>query len=485
MKKTLSILLALVLMLSVGFSLPVSAKAETTALPASGQLDFSKSSVKKGEFKYEFKTIDHVEYCRKVYSDGYSTAYTVGVLFDTLEYAKTATEIKIVGEIDGIPVTEAGIEYCKNSTDKPIYDCYNTKVSENTEDLEKRYVCYNAYDSDTGEIEKQIGANVEKVTVPASIKFIPAETFSYMKKLKTVSLPKSLEKLGEGAFMNCTSLESVIFKGDKLTEIADRTFKNCKSLKTVRFNNNKIKSIGNYAFSNCKALKKINLPSSLRTLGGCAFEKSGLESVTIPKYASAPAYFNEDEMGDTFRNCKSLKTVTFLGKNVFIPSGAFWGCDSLKVINLKNATSVKFSRYDYVTVNAISTKNAVLRVNAKNAAVAKKLAEQMSKQSKTCKCKKIKIYVDGELKHNIPKETYSGKLPNVTASTALKVGSNNNNVARLKRFLNWAVGAGLKVNTKFDTSTKKAVMKFQKQTGLKANGIFGTAELKKAKTFKK
>lgn len=422
MKKLMSVILALILTFSVGLSIPASAKTVNSALPESGLLDFSKSGVKKGNFKYEFKTIDHVEYCRKVYDDGYSTAYTVGVLFDSLEYAKTATEINIVGQIDGIPVTEAGIEYCKSSTDTPIYDCYNTKVSEDTVDLNKRYICYNAYDGNDGETEKLIGANVQKVTMPDSIKVIPAETFSNMKKLKSISLPKSLEKLGQSAFMNCKALESVVFKGNKVTEIPLNAFKNCKALKTVRFNKNKIESIGNYAFYNCKALKKINLPASLRYLGGSAFEKSGLESVVIPKNAASPLYFDEDEMGNTFKNCKSLKTVTFLGKNVFIPSGMFWGCDNLKEINLKKAKKVQFSRYDYITVNAILTKKDVLKINASNNAVAKELAQKLNKQGKISKCKKIRIYVGDDLRYNIPTEKHTYKTVKAKKATHFKEG---------------------------------------------------------------
>lgn len=422
MKKFISVLMIVTVMLCACLPVAASAKAEKASLPESGQLDFSRSRMKEGSFKYEFRTIDHVEYCRKVYDDGYSTAYTVGVLFDTLEYAMTATEIKIVGQIDGIPVTEAGIELCKSDDDSPEYDCYNTKISDNVESIEKRYVCYNAYDGNNGATERKIGANVEKVTIPDSIKSIPAEAFSNMKKLKKLSLPKNLEKLGQGALMNCEALESVVFKGDKVTHILENTFKNCKALKTVRFNNSKIESIGKAAFYNCKALKRISLPASLESLGGSAFEKSGLEAVTIPKNASLPSNFDEDEMGSTFKNCKSLKTVTFLGKNVFIPSGMFWKCDSLKEINLKNAKKVSFSNYDYITVNAISTKKDVLKINAKNKSVAKELSGKLSKQGKISKCKKIRIYVGDDLKYNIPMEKHIYKAVKAKKATYFKDG---------------------------------------------------------------
>ena len=402
MKKTISFLLSLIIALSVCFSVPATARAAKTVLPESGHLDFSKSDIKKGNFKYEFKTIDHVEYCRKVFEDGYSTAYTVGVLFDTLEYAKTATEVNIVDEIDGIPVTEAGIEVCRNFMETIDNDCYNTKISDNTEELWKRYICYNDEADTTLKSKNQVGINVKKVTIPDSIKFIPAETFSNMKNLKYVSLPKSLETLGQGVFLNCTSLETVVFNGNKVTKIEKRTFKNCESLKTVKLNNNKIEYIAYQAFENCKSLKKINLPSSLRVIGNSAFDSSGLESVTIPKNLfteEIESYADNDYIGYAFADCKSLKTVTFLGKKVsFRDSGLFKGCDNLSVINFKNARSVELLD----SYNAFSTKKNVLRINARNKTLAKNIAKQIENtHCETFECKKIRIYVDDELQYNI------------------------------------------------------------------------------------
>ncbi len=401
MKRIISIALALILTLSVCFSIPAFAATEKSALPESGHLDFSKSDLKKGKFKYEFKTIDHVEYCRKVFDDGYSTAYTVGILFDTLEYAKTATEVNIVSEIDGIPVTEAGIEICRNFIETIDNDCYNAKISENTEELYKRYICYNLEPKVGSKRENQIGINVKKVTIPDSIKFIPAETFSNMKNLRYVSLPKSLETLGQGAFLNCTSLETVVFNGNKVTRIEKRTFQNCKSLKTVKLNNNQIDYIAFMAFYNCKALKRIALPSSLRVIGQSAFDNSGLESVTIPKNAFTErirSFADNDYINSVFANCKSLKTVTFLGNKVTFCGGMFWGCDNLSVINFKNARSVELlDCYDL-----FSTKKNALRINARNKTLAKSIANQIEKtHCRTFVCKKIRIYVGDELQYNI------------------------------------------------------------------------------------
>ena len=415
MKRTVSFLLSLIIALSVCFSVPATATAAKTVLPESGHLDFSKSDIKKGNFKYEFKTIDHVEYCRKVFEDGYSTAYTVGVLFDTLEYAKTATEVNIVDEIDGIPVTEAGIEYQSHYIDSSKFSCYGYIInSDKTEFLFQRYYTY----SDAYSKDESIGANVDKVTIPDSIKLIPAECFANMRKLKTVSLPKNLEKLGEYAFFNCTSLESVEFRGNKLTQIPDGTFSGCKSLKSIDFKKNKIELIGYHAFEECKSLKSVTLPSSLKSLGGYAFASSGLETITIPKNASMSSSFylgaNDWENDYVFGNCQSLKTVTFLGNKVTFCKGMFWRCDNLSVINLKNAKSVEITD----STESFSIKKNVLRINAKNKTVAKSIANQTEiTHCKSFMGKKIRIYVDNELQYNIrAKEGH--RYINVEARTA-------------------------------------------------------------------
>ncbi len=396
MKRLISAVLALVLMFSVCLAIPVSAKPAKTTLPPSGQLDFSKSDVKKGNFKYEYKTIDHVEYCRKVYDDGYSTAYTVGVLFDSLENAKTATEINIVDQIDGIPVTEAGIEYQSYCMDISDYSCYGYIIDKNEERYWMRYYSYS-----DGELkDTRIGANVEKVTIPESIKRIPAECFANMKKLKTITLPKNLVWLGERAFSNCTSLESVIFKGNKVTKIFQYTFRNCKALKKVDLNKNKIEFIGERAFENCKSLKNINLPSSLSEICAYVFANSGLVSVTIPKNASTRWSFSSGDswlVGGIFKNCKSLKTVTFLGKEVSLSHDMFWGCDNLKTINFKNANTVQFYTCFNNSINSFSTKRNVLRINVKNKAVANSIAEQLKNDERIYRCKKINIFAGDEL----------------------------------------------------------------------------------------
>jgi len=117
---------------------------------------------------------------------------------------------------------------------------------------------------------------------------------------------------------------SVVYEGKtyRVTRIGDNAFKNCYSLESVSFGEN-IVHIGEQAFINCSSLKSIILPESLESFGRCAFQGcTSLRTVIIPdrvKTISAHA----------FNSCSSINSIT-IGKNVqSIEYKAFYGCKGL------------------------------------------------------------------------------------------------------------------------------------------------------------
>ena len=83
------------------------------------------------------------------------------------------------------------------------------------------------------------------------------------------------------------------------------------------------------------------------------------------------------------------------------------------------------------------------------------------------------------------KKTYSGKFPKLPKRGYFKKGDKGKQVKRLQKFLNWYGIYGLKVNGKLGSKGIKAIKKFQKSVGLKADGVFGKKSLAKAKKVKK
>lgn len=83
------------------------------------------------------------------------------------------------------------------------------------------------------------------------------------------------------------------------------------------------------------------------------------------------------------------------------------------------------------------------------------------------------------------KKKYSGAFPTLPKKGYLGKGDKGTQVGRLQKFLNWYGGYGLAVDNSFGAKTELAVEKFQKATGLKVDGYFGSKSLAKAKTVKK
>ena len=79
----------------------------------------------------------------------------------------------------------------------------------------------------------------------------------------------------------------------------------------------------------------------------------------------------------------------------------------------------------------------------------------------------------------VPSTAYTGGLPN----KVVKKGSKGTNVKHLQKFLNWCIHAGLKVDGSCGSKTVSAIKKFQKQYGLKQDGVFGSKCRAKARSI--
>ena len=97
----------------------------------------------------------------------------------------------------------------------------------------------------------------------------PKGAFSNCVALTSIEIPASVETIGKTAFMMCSSLATVTFeKGSRLKTIGGEYRENIK----YQFH------LG--AFFGC-SLTSIEIPASVETIGSCAFDHSGLETVDM------------------------------------------------------------------------------------------------------------------------------------------------------------------------------------------------------------
>ena len=151
------------------------------------------------------------------------------------------------------------------------------------------------------------GAQIVTLTVPWTVQWIGEDAFEGCEKLETVTLSEGNISIGEGSFSGCKELKSVVFPST--TERVERSaFRECWSLKEVSFQGGT--SLGSYAFAACRSLKSVVFNGNGNTPYSIASEAfsnaSALESVTFSKGLT--------EIGSyCFEGCPNLKTVYFAG----------------------------------------------------------------------------------------------------------------------------------------------------------------------------
>lgn len=177
---------------------------------------------------------------------------------------------------------------------------------------------------------------------------IPADTFASCTKLVSVTLPDTLQTIGEEAFYYCTSLRSITIPR-QVSSIGKMAFQYTSALSVVfeedsacstlsyAFYGSGLTSIvlpdhlastGSYAFSGCTSLTSIDLPEGLATIDINAFYNcSLLRSVTFPETLTS---INSS----AFAGCSKLTNVVLPSKLATIGNYAFLNCTSIKEIEL-------------------------------------------------------------------------------------------------------------------------------------------------------
>ena len=151
--------------------------------------------------------------------------------------------------------------------------------------------------------------------------FATSGTYNHSSISATVSIPGTVEFIGEDAFSGLP-VSAVILDDSACRQIGNNAFKDCTNLANISFtaNTSKLEEIGNQAFSRTN-LSKITIPATVTKIGFAAFEENNsLGEITFDNNNS-----NSLEIGSfAFYNCPALNDVVWNGRTqVSIGGGAF------------------------------------------------------------------------------------------------------------------------------------------------------------------
>ena len=173
---------------------------------------------------------------------------------------------------------------------------------------------------------------------------IPAYFIYGAEQLPSLSLPSSLNNIGDYAFYANSSLPAVILP-DNVTSVGQSAFSNCSAMESIHLSE-KLSALNQYVLAGCASLKSIIIPPSVTEIRTGAFnDDNSLTDVTIGDSETALTIgIGKQGNGMFFSN--PLQNV-YIGRNLTYTSDSNSGLSPFK--GLSTIQTVTFSQAGTVT----------------------------------------------------------------------------------------------------------------------------------------
>ena len=170
-----------------------------------------------------------------------------------------------------------------------------------------------------------------RLSLPSKLNTIGMAAFELNPKLNDkLIIPGSVSSLGGWAFLGCTGLEALEIQGNRIKKIPESTFEGC-GFQQVSLPPS-LEGIGDNAFQHCYKMAKLYLPNDLKTIGTRAFyDCQALGSITLPNSVYSVGV-------EAFSECELMTSAKLSNSMTSIPKRMFW-CTSLSDIKIPKGIS--------------------------------------------------------------------------------------------------------------------------------------------------
>ena len=175
--------------------------------------------------------------------------------------------------------------------------------------------------------------------IPNSVTKIGDEAFSDCKSLQSITIPNSVTSIGDEAFRNCESLQSITIP-NSVTSIGNRAFEHCYSLQSVTIPNS-VRNIGNHTFRGCNICFFFCNSTYFQNDDVCLFNKD--KTAIVSRIKDCVNYIIPNSVtkigNGAFKECYPLQSITIPNSVTSIGDEAFCGCESLQSVTIPNSVT--------------------------------------------------------------------------------------------------------------------------------------------------
>ena len=190
--------------------------------------------------------------------------------------------------------------------------------------------------------------SLESIQFSQGLASVGKQAFAYCDALKSITFPEGLVSVGQGAFYHCLSLQTVYIP-DSATEIGKFLFEYCRALESVTLPAG-LREIPDGTFFGCVLLQSVNIPANITRVGAKSFLGCYLlQEIILPDGVQA--------IGESaFDSCEGLLRIHIPRSVTSIGNWAFEKCESLQEFDVAADNAV----YESVDGNLYDKKNKVL-----------------------------------------------------------------------------------------------------------------------------